>query len=109
MPALGSEIAKRAGKWVFDAKIPHPPEPSYPGEMTRLCVHRRSAPGAWATRKKYARLGSKGGSGWWSHWADIGWVHYPEIGWSHSGEIRWVQSLEILQENRISSHRREKA
>jgi len=24
----------------------HPPELSYPGEMTRLCVHRRSAPGA---------------------------------------------------------------
>jgi hypothetical protein len=43
------------------------------------------------------RSGSKGGSGRWSHWDDIGWVHYPEIGWSHSDEIRWVQSLEILQ------------
>jgi hypothetical protein len=56
--------------------------------------------------KKHARLGSKGGSGRWSHWADIGWVHYPEIGRSHSGEIRWVQSLEILHSIDVFLERR---
>ena len=42
------------------------------------------------------RSGSKGGSGRWSHWDEIGWVHYPEIGWFHSDEIKGVQSPEIL-------------
>src|SRR5258708_1317295 len=48
--------------------------------MTRLCWHRRSAPGAWRRAKKTRRSGSKSGSG----------------RWSHSHEIRSAQSEEIL-------------
>jgi len=54
--------------------------------------------GAWRRSKKNTSLGSKSGSGRWSHWDEIGWVHYPEILHSTARSrflllLHWVQAL----------------